>query len=167
MVQVINFPTAAFLRRFGVPTTASENGYVIPAEWQSALSNGSSAGGIIGLLFNGWAAERYGAKPVMMTSLVALAGFIFIMVFAQSLTMLVIGEVFSGIPWGVFQTLTTCYAAEVCPIQLRGYLTAYVNLCWGVGILLSSGVVRASLDISSDWSTSFPFPCRLVRFNGG
>jgi SP family general alpha glucoside:H+ symporter-like MFS transporter len=32
----------------------------------------------------------------------------------------------------VFQTLTTAYASEVCPIQLRGYLTAYVNMCWGV-----------------------------------
>jgi len=45
-------------------------------------------------------------------------------------------------PRGVFQTLTTAYASEVCPIQLRGYLTAYVNLCWGCGILLSSGVVK-------------------------
>jgi hypothetical protein len=35
----------------------------------------------------------------MMTSLVALACFIFIFVFAQSLTMLVIAEVFCGIPW--------------------------------------------------------------------
>lgn len=28
---------------------------------------------------------------------------------------------------GVFQTLTTAYASEVTPIQLRGYLTAYVR----------------------------------------
>jgi len=41
----------AFLRRFGVEAPgANEVGYIIPAEWQSALSNGSSAGGIIGLL---------------------------------------------------------------------------------------------------------------------
>lgn len=32
----------------------------------------------------------------MLTSIVALTGFIFIMVFAKSLTMLVIGEVFCG-----------------------------------------------------------------------
>ncbi len=93
----------------------------------------------------------------MQTSIIALTGFIFIMVFAKSLTMLVIGEVFCGIPWGVFQTLTTAYASEVCPIQLRGYLTTYVNLCWGAGILLSSGVVKATLNIQSDWSTSFCF----------
>jgi SP family general alpha glucoside:H+ symporter-like MFS transporter len=84
----------AFLKRFGVPDASSTNGYVIPAEWQSALSNGSSAGGILGLLLNGMAADRYGPKIVMMTSLIALIGFIFIMVFANSLEMLVIGEVF-------------------------------------------------------------------------
>jgi SP family general alpha glucoside:H+ symporter-like MFS transporter len=38
--------------------------------------------------------------------------------------MLVVAEVLCGIPWGIFQTLTTAYASEVCPIQLRGYLTA-------------------------------------------
>ncbi|KAG8855056.1 hypothetical protein FRB96_007251 [Tulasnella sp. 330] len=151
-----------FLKRFGVPDASSVNGYIIPAQWQSALSNGSSAGGILGLMVNGWAAERYGAKKVMMASLVALAGFIFIMVFANSLEMLVIGEVFCGIPWGVFQTLTTAYASEVTPIQLRGYLTAYVNLCWGVGILLSSGVVRATLNIESNWSWRLPFVVQWV-----
>ena len=35
----------------------------------------------------------------MMTSVVALTAFIFITVFAQSLTMLVIGNVLCGIPW--------------------------------------------------------------------
>jgi hypothetical protein len=78
--------------------------------------------------------------------------------------MLVIGEVLCGIPWGVFQTLTTAYASEVCPIQLRGYLTAYVNLCWGAGILLSSGVVKATEPIGSDWSGCFYWNtfCRVL-----
>lgn len=32
--------------------------------------------------------------------------------------------------WGIFQTMTVAYAAEVCPVPLRHYLTSYVNLCW-------------------------------------
>jgi SP family general alpha glucoside:H+ symporter-like MFS transporter len=60
----------------------------------------------------------------MMIAIVALTGFIFLSVFATSLPMLVVAEVLCGIPWGIFQTLTTAYASEVCPIQLRGYLTA-------------------------------------------
>jgi SP family general alpha glucoside:H+ symporter-like MFS transporter len=145
-----------------VPAPNTPNGYIIPAEWQSALSNGSSAGGIIGLLINGWAADRFGPKIVMQVSIILLTCFIFLFVFAKSLTMLVIAEVLCGIPWGVFQTLTTTYASEVCPIQLRGYLTAYVNLCWGVGILISSGVVKATLEIEGEWSWRLPFTLQWV-----
>lgn len=117
--------SADFLKRFGVPTDQTEVGYAIPPAWQSGLSNGSSAGGILGLLVslfhrlispgpladqgkvNGWAADKYGPKIVMMVSIVALTGFIFIMVFANSLPMLVAGQVLCGIPWGVFQTLVS------------------------------------------------------------
>jgi SP family general alpha glucoside:H+ symporter-like MFS transporter len=62
-------------------------------------------------------------------------------VFSQSLTALVASEICCGFFWGgahntpscsfkstnaltVFQTLTTAYASEVCPIALRHYLTA-------------------------------------------
>lgn len=29
----------------------------------------------------------------------------------------------------VFQTLTTAYAAEICPMAIRGHLTSFVNIC--------------------------------------
>ena len=57
-------PYCSFLKRFGAVTP--EGVRYIPAQWQSALSNGSSAGGIIGLMINGWAAERFGPKQVYM-----------------------------------------------------------------------------------------------------
>lgn len=37
-----------------------------------------------------------------------------------------------------------------------------MNLCWGVGILLSSGVVKACLPIASDWSWRIPFIVQWV-----
>ncbi len=93
-----------FLARFG---TLYEGKYIIPAEWQSALGNGSSAGGIIGLLLNGILVERFGARYVMIGALAALACFIFLFVFAQNLGTLVAAEVCAGLSWGCFQTLTT------------------------------------------------------------
>lgn len=57
---------------------------------------------------------------------------------------------------------TVGYAAEVCPIRLRGYLTAYINMCWGIGILLSSGVVKALLRIQTDWSWRIPFVLQWI-----
>jgi hypothetical protein len=49
------------------------------------------------------------------------------------------------------QTLSTSYASEVVPTVLRPYVTAYVCMCWGAGILFSSGVARAVLVIEGDW----------------
>ncbi|KAJ9111217.1 hypothetical protein QFC22_006592 [Naganishia vaughanmartiniae] len=150
----------AFLKKFGVPGPEGKN--IIPAAWQSGLGNGSSAGGIIGLLINGWASEKFGPRRTFLVAMVLMIAAIFVPVFAQSLPVLVFGEVLCGIPWGIFQTLTTAYASEVCPIALRHYLTAYINACWGFGILLSSGVVRACLNIESQWAFKIPFCIQWV-----
>lgn len=91
-------------------------------------SNGARAGEVIGLLINGVVSERYGYRKTMIASLVSMIAFIFILFFAPNVETLVIGEVFCGIPWGIFQTLTTQYASEVSPVVLRPYLTTYVNM---------------------------------------
>ena len=72
--------------------------------------------------------ERFGYRKVMISSLIAVTAFIFILFFAPNVKVLVVGEVFCGIPWGIFQTLTTQYASEVAPVALRAYLTTYVNM---------------------------------------
>jgi SP family general alpha glucoside:H+ symporter-like MFS transporter len=52
---------------------------------------------------NGYCTDKFGYKPTVLGALVAMAAFIFIPVFAQSLTVLVVGEILQGIPWGIFQ----------------------------------------------------------------
>lgn len=131
----------AFQMRFGHPAPDGK-GYQISAAWQSGLSNGALVGEVLGLLFIGIIVERIGYKKTMIGALTLLTGFIFIVFFAQSLPMLLVGEILMGIPWGAFQTLTTTYAAEVCPVSLRAYLTTYVNLCWVLGQFLSSAVLK-------------------------
>jgi SP family general alpha glucoside:H+ symporter-like MFS transporter len=64
----------------------------------------------------------------MFGALVAMTAFVFILFFAPNVQTLVIGEVFCGIPWGMFQTLAPQYASEVAPVVLRPYLTTYVNM---------------------------------------
>src|ERR1700750_2358067 len=60
------------------------------------------------------------------------------------------------------QTLSTTYACEVVPTVLRPYVTAYVCMCWGAGILLSSGVVRAVAGISGNLAWKLPFVLQWV-----
>lgn len=71
--------------------------------------------------------------------------------------MLLAGEILCGLPWGVFQTITTAYAAEVTPVALRPYLTTYVNLCWVFGQLIGSGVLRGMLTYTDQWGYRIPF----------
>lgn len=64
----------------------------------------------------------------MIGALVSMTAFIFVLFFAPTIEVLVVGEVLCGIPWGMFQTLTTQYASEVSPVQLRPILTTFVNM---------------------------------------
>lgn len=66
--------------------------------------------------------------------------------------MLCVGEILCGVPWGVFATLAPAYAAEVCPLALRGYLTVYVNFCWAVGQLIAAGVLQGVSGWESQWA---------------
>lgn len=128
------FGLQTFARKYGHLTDQVKDGvpqYQISASWQSALGSGSAAAQIIGLFINGIVSERIGYRWTMIISLLLITCFIFITFFAVNIQMLLAGYVLSGLPWGVFQTLTTTYAAEVCPVSLRAYLTTYVNL-WSV-----------------------------------
>lgn len=122
------FAQPAFQEKYG--QRLSDGTHEISASWQAGLSNGASAGSIVGLLLNGYISEKFGFRWTMQVSLAFITAMIFIPFFAPSIQVLQVGQVLMGIPWGVFQTLTTSYAAEVTPTHLRAYLTTYVNLCY-------------------------------------
>ncbi|ERS98119.1 MFS transporter, SP family, general alpha glucoside:H+ symporter [Sporothrix schenckii 1099-18] len=150
-----------FQQRFGTvdPSTGKK---LITAEWQSGLSNSSMVGQLAGLLLNAYAQDRFGNRHTMMAFMVWMVAAVFIPVFAPSLSVLAFGEAMCGIGWGVFQTLSTAYACEVVPPIVRPYVTGYVCMCWGAGILLSSGVVRAVAGIDGDWGWRLPFVIQWV-----
>lgn len=75
---------------------------------------------------------------------------VFATFFAPSLPVLAFGMAICGVGWGSFQTMTTAYASEVVPTVLRPYVTAWVCMCWGMGILISSAVVRAVVNVQGD-----------------
>lgn len=97
--------------------------YEISADWQSALVNGGLAGQIVGLFATGTLAERIGYRYTLMVGLVAMSLFILVPFFATSKEVLLIGQCLLGMPWGMFQCICTAYAADVCPVALRAYLT--------------------------------------------
>ncbi|KAF6832723.1 MFS maltose permease [Colletotrichum plurivorum] len=144
-----------FQRRFG--ELQPDGSYQLTSAWQTGLSNGALVGEVSGLFLNGWIADKIGYRKTMMGGFVAVTCFVFIIFFAESLPQLLIGEILIGVPWGIFQTITVTYASDVCPTQLRAYLTTYVNLCWIIGQLIASGVLRAMVDRNDQWGYKIPF----------
>ncbi|PSN70674.1 maltose permease MAL61 [Corynespora cassiicola Philippines] len=144
-----------FNRKYG--EQLPDGTWQIPPEWQSGLSNGVIVGEIIGLMINGWISERYGYRWTVIVCLTLIIGFVTIFFTAQTVVHLLVAEILCGVPWGVFQTLTITYASEVCPVALRGYLTTYVNFCWGLGQVIGIGVIRAMLPRPDEWSYRIPY----------
>ncbi|KAF5005439.1 hypothetical protein FDECE_8104 [Fusarium decemcellulare] len=139
-----------------------EGGKVISADWQTYIQVGGMCGQIIGLYLNGWVSDAIGYKKSMILSQMLMIALIFIVFFAQNLQTILAGQILLGVPWGVFQTLTLAYASDVAPVVLRPYLTAYVNLCWVIGQLISAGVLRGFLNLDSEWSYRIPFAIQWV-----
>jgi SP family general alpha glucoside:H+ symporter-like MFS transporter len=143
-----------FRRRFGDPLPDGD--YQLTASWMSGLSNGTQVGQICGLFVAGLLAERFGYKRTIIGALLLNIAFVFLLFFAQNIGMLFAGGVLCGLPWGAFQTLTTTYAADVTPIPLRPVLTTYVNMCWVIGQLIATGVLRGLLLRTDDWAWRIP-----------
>lgn len=144
-----------FRKSYG--TRMSERDWQISPAWQSGLTNGAVAGEIVGLLFNGYMTERFGYQRTMIGALVWLCVFVVLAFFSFNIEMLLVSEIMCGLSWGIFQTLSTTYAAEVMPTALRAYLTSNVNMCWLVGQIISVGIIRALVHNTSEWAYRIPF----------
>lgn len=149
-----------FQRKYG--EQLPDGSWQIPARWQSGLQNGSQVGQIIGLMINGFVSERFGYRYTTLICLVLVAAFTAIFFTAPSVEVLLVGYILSGLPWGVFQTLTITYASEVCPVALRGYLTTYVNFCWGLGQVIGIGAIKGCLHRQDEWSYRIPYAIQWV-----
>ncbi|KAK7409340.1 hypothetical protein QQX98_008464 [Neonectria punicea] len=151
----------SFRRKYG-EYLDEENGYQISAEWQQKFNCLGALANIIGAMFNGWATARWGHRKVLMGSLFWLSVFIFVVFFAPSIEVMLVGQFLCNIPWGVFATTGPAYAAEATPLAIRGYLTAYINLCWCIGQFISAGVLKGLVDNDTKWSYKVPFAVQWV-----
>ncbi|KAJ0344333.1 hypothetical protein COL154_010847 [Colletotrichum chrysophilum] len=150
------FAYPEFQKKYG-SWYGDEIGYQVSGPWQTALTMAATTGAIFGGLMNGFFASKYGYRWVMIVAMGFLNCFIFVVFFAHSAAMLLVGQILCGFSWGVFATLSPAYASEVCPTNLRGYMTTYVNLCWATGQLIAAGVLRGCLSIEGEMAYRIPF----------
>lgn len=84
----------AFKRTYGVLQPGGD--YQIPAAWQAGLSNGSTTGGIIGLVIAGSVGERFGFRKTVMYGMAAMMPLIFLQFFAPNLAVLQVSQILLG-----------------------------------------------------------------------
>ncbi|PLB41451.1 general substrate transporter [Aspergillus candidus] len=155
------FAYPAFQQKFG-EYRADKDGYEVSGPWQAGLSNGANVGIVIGGFLNGFLSTKYGYKKVLLGSLFFMNWFIFILFFAPSAPVLLVGQILCGFTWGVFATTGPAYASEVCPLALRGVLTCYVNLCWAIGQFIASGALYGLLKIENEWSYRIAYALQWI-----
>ncbi|KAK1452429.1 sugar porter family MFS transporter [Colletotrichum cuscutae] len=150
------FAHPEFAKKFG-DGKDNEGRDQLSALWQAVLGNSSTFGCIIGVIANGFLVERCGQKTALISSLFVLSGCIFITFFATNKTMLMLGQIACGLPWGVFASSAPAYASEVLPLTLRVYLTTWTNMCFIIGQLMSAAVLAGLLPRKDEWSYRIPF----------
>ncbi|KAI8716805.1 hypothetical protein NCS52_00974900 [Fusarium sp. LHS14.1] len=152
----IAFPS--FRRRYGeLSETPKGPLHEISPLWQMGLQNAAVGCEVIGLFIHGWVTYKIGYKKMMIISLLWLLVAVFPAFFAHNITVLLISQALCGISWGVIQTLAATYAAEVVPSIIRACLLSNVNMCWVIGQLLGTGILRALIHNNSEWSYRIPF----------
>lgn len=137
-------------------------GYQVPAKWQVAMGLSGTIGEIFGLLINGYLSEFFGYKKALLGSYVVLSCFIFITFFAPTISVLFVGEILCGFPWGVIGGTATAYASDVCPVALRGQFLMYVNLTWVIGQLIAIGILQGLVGNTTQWAYRIPFAVQWV-----
>lgn len=148
------FAIPAFQNDFGY---LFDGQYIISAPWQTGLLMGVPIGQVVGSLFAGYPLEWFGRKKTFGTCVIGTIGCIFIQFFARSLGVLLAGELLGGLILGFYAVITPAYASEVCPVPLRGILTANINLCIVIGQLLANGICAGTQNLDSHWAYSAPY----------
>lgn len=126
---------------------------------------GNPIGQILGALACGWPLERWGRRKTLAACCIWSICFVFIQFFSTSIGMLCAGEILGGLAYGFYVVIAPTYASEICPLALRGVLTASVNLAFVIGQFIAQGCSAGLESRLDEWAYKAPFVCALSRFS--
>jgi SP family general alpha glucoside:H+ symporter-like MFS transporter len=123
---------------------------------------GNPIGQILGALACGWPLERWGRKKTLAVCCVWSICFVFVQFFSTSIGMLCAGEVLGGLAYGFYVVIAPTYASEICPLALRGVLTASINLAFVIGQFIAQGCSAGLESRLDQWAYKAPFAIQWV-----
>ncbi|NRF37344.1 sugar porter family MFS transporter [Pedobacter foliorum] len=130
--------------------------FMLDAWWEGFLTGSLALGCILGCLFAGNIADRYGRKPGLMIAALIFALSSIGIAFASSLTLFVVMRFIAGIGVGMASMLCPMYIAEISPANVRGRNVAINQLTVVIGILITNLVNYFLADSGPDaWRWMF------------
>ncbi|UKZ95792.1 uncharacterized protein TrAFT101_010606 [Trichoderma asperellum] len=151
---------SAFQKEFGVFVEGS--GWTIPTKWQSALFQSGQCGAFVGVFLAGPITNRLGYRWTTILGLVLMNATILISFFANSLTLLVVGQALEGVPWGFFIANAPAYASEIVPLPLRGACTATLQMAWSIGSIIVAAATLGYNKRDDQWAWRVPLALQWI-----
>ncbi|KAM3072356.1 hypothetical protein ACMFMG_009165 [Clarireedia jacksonii] len=159
LMSVSTISIATFQRDFGYEF---EGSYIISSRWQIGFNAASYVGQFFGAIISGTIADRFGKRPTMGMACILSIVAVFIQVFARSSVVLLIGKLLNGLTLGTFLTIPSAYAAEICPVEIRGLTTSGVQLLISIGQLAANLIIKGTGTLNSALAYRIPFTLQFV-----
>jgi MFS transporter, SP family, galactose:H+ symporter len=124
-------------------------------------------GGLLGSLFAGQLADRFGRKPILLITAFIFCASSLILYYAEAYTLFLMGRLISGVAVGMGSILAPLYLGEVAPPHYRGRFVSLFQLMIGLGILIAYGM-NVLLATRHDWHLVFLLSLipALIQFAG-
>lgn len=118
---------------------------------QGWLVSSAIAGSVIGAAANGYLADIYGRKKIIIaTALIFVIGSLFC-AYAQTASQLIAARIIIGIAVGMVSFAAPLYLSELSPQKIRGMLISLFQLAITAGILLSYLINRLFATHEFNW----------------
>ncbi|OOQ58749.1 sugar porter family MFS transporter [Mucilaginibacter pedocola] len=112
--------------------------FALTPAWEGFLTGSLALGCIVGCLFAGNIADKYGRKPGLVIAALIFAVSSIGIALSQSLTYFLVLRFAAGIGVGMASMLCPMYIAEISPAEVRGRNVAINQLTVVIGILVTN-----------------------------
>jgi len=113
------------------------------------------AGATLGAFSSPWNADRYGRKASLFAASLTFISGAALQAGAPTMTVMVVGRVFSGLGIGGLSMCSPVYIAELAPEHARGQLTTLWQLSITIGILIASAANVGLQNWDDGWRISY------------
>lgn len=121
----------------GIALAGAQSQLVLSPGWLGALGGGSLAGLLVGALFCGPAADRFGRRPIFAYNMIAFVVLSLLQLWVSSAAELLAIRFLLGVVLGTDYVVVKALLAEFMPRLNRGRALSLMGVAWAVGYALA------------------------------